>query len=201
MCPASSLAALHVKRPVPAPTVRLPCCFLRIAIWRARSYAGRTRRWFTVFWSRQRRFARARSSVGAARAFAHETLSEWGITDRLDDVRLCVSELATNAVLHGVPPGREFCLALTADGGSIRIEVRDSGGGCPQVVAGGAERCDGRGLLLVQAVSDDFGVVEHVPGKTVWATFKTGSTRRAGRGVAGTDPLAHPSDNPGHAAP
>jgi anti-sigma regulatory factor (Ser/Thr protein kinase) len=33
---------------------------------------------------------------------------EWGITDRHDDIRPCVSELATNAVLHGVPPGRQY---------------------------------------------------------------------------------------------
>ncbi|MYZ07174.1 hypothetical protein GT028_07275 [Streptomyces sp. SID2999] len=62
---------------------------------------------------RQRRFPRARRSVGAAREFAVETLLEWGCHDRQDDIRLCVSELATNAVLHGVPPGREFLLALT----------------------------------------------------------------------------------------
>ncbi|MGW5047635.1 ATP-binding protein [Streptomyces griseoluteus] len=122
---------------------------------------------------RQRRFPRARRSVGAAREFAVETLLEWGCCDRYEDIRLCVSELATNAVLHGVPPGREFLLALTGDGPAIRVEVRDSGGGMPVVGAGGLDECGGRGLLLVQALADDFGVTPHNPGKSVWTVFKT----------------------------
>ncbi|MFF9395713.1 ATP-binding protein [Streptomyces griseoluteus] len=122
---------------------------------------------------RQRRFPRARRSVGAAREFAVETLLEWGCHDRHEDIRLCVSELATNAVLHGVPPGRDFLLALTVADASVRIEVRDSGGGVPVVRAGGLEECDGGGLLLVQALADDFDMTPHNPGKSVWAVFKT----------------------------
>ncbi|WP_225101487.1 ATP-binding protein [Streptomyces sp. CoH27] len=125
--------------------------------------------------SRQRRFPRTLRSVRAARAFALDALTEWGRLDRHDDVRLCVSELATNAVLHGVPPGREFCLTLVADGPAIRVEVRDSGGGHPHVVQRGEEDCEGRGLLLVTALADDFGVVVHNPGKTVWAVFTSDS--------------------------
>ncbi|GHI07667.1 ATP-binding protein [Streptomyces cellostaticus] len=109
----------------------------------------------------------------AARAFALDTLTEWGYLDRHDDVRLCVSELATNAVLHGVPPGREFCLAVVGDGPLVRVEVRDSGGGRPEAVQGEPEACGGRGLRLVMTLADDFGVTVHNPGKTVWTVFKT----------------------------
>jgi anti-sigma regulatory factor (Ser/Thr protein kinase) len=100
-------------------------------------------------------------------------LTDWGYRDRHDDVRLCVSELATNALLHGVPPGREFCLALATDGPLVRIEVRDSGDGHPEAVQAGPESCGGRGIQLVMAVADDFGVTTHNPGKTVWAVLKT----------------------------
>ncbi|MET9729364.1 ATP-binding protein [Streptomyces sp. NPDC006458] len=127
--------------------------------------------------SRQRRFPRARSSVSAARAFALETLVAWGCADRLDEVRLCVSELATNAVLHGVPPGREFSLAFVADGPLIRVEVRDSGDGSAEVVQAKVDDIRGRGLLLVSALADDFGVTVHAPGKTVWAVFRTASAQ------------------------
>ncbi|MFI1762365.1 ATP-binding protein [Streptomyces sp. NPDC020800] len=123
--------------------------------------------------SRQRRFPRTRRSVRAARAFALDTLTEWGYLDRHDDVRLCVSELATNAVLHGVPPGREFCLAVVGDGPLVRVEVRDSGGGRPEAVQGSPEACGGRGLRPVMALADDFGVTVHNPGKTVWTVFKS----------------------------
>lgn len=37
----------------------------------------------------------------------------WEVGPRADDVLLCVSELSTNAVLHGVPPGHGFRLRLT----------------------------------------------------------------------------------------
>ncbi|MFF3937905.1 DUF6415 family natural product biosynthesis protein [Streptomyces phaeofaciens] len=131
--------------------------------------------------SRRHRFPRARSSVGAARAFALRTLTEWGYEDRHDDVRLCVSELATNALLHGVPPGREFGLELDADGALIRVAVRDSGGGCPELAQWSAEECRGRGLRLVVSLADDFGVTVHDPGKTVWAAFRFGSTAAVGR--------------------
>ena len=113
-----------------------------------------------------------RASVSAAREFVLTTLVEWNLDDRQDDIRLCVSELASNALLHGVPPGREFCVRLLLDGHLLRLEVRDSGNGRPTVRQPDHERCTGRGLFLVRELADDFGVIEHVPGKTVWASFK-----------------------------
>nr|WP_180218270.1 ATP-binding protein [Streptomyces albus] len=121
--------------------------------------------------SRQRSFPRRRVSVGAARDFATKTLAEWGLDELQEDLRLCVSELATNALLHGVPPGREFCVRLAMDGASVRLEVRDSGEGCPKVRSSGADEVTGRGLRLVRALADDWGVTEHVVGKTVWLRF------------------------------
>lgn len=127
---------------------------------------------FTVPLSRQQRFPRSRISVGAARAFVIGTATEWGVADRQDDIRLCVSELATNALLHGVPPGREFCVKLTTDGDLLRIEVRDSGDGYPEVRSPSVHESTGRGLRLVKELADDCGVVEHAVGKTVWLAFK-----------------------------
>ncbi|MGW1033338.1 DUF6415 family natural product biosynthesis protein [Streptomyces antibioticus] len=95
----------------------------------------------------------------------------------MEDIRLCVSELAANAVLHGVPPGREFSVEADADGPLLRIGVRDSGGGLPEVAQAGADVCTGRGLRLVVALADDFGVTAHRPGKTVWVAFKAGRPR------------------------
>lgn len=122
--------------------------------------------------SRQQRFPRSRISVGAARAFVVGTVTEWGIADRQDDIQLCVSELTTNALLHGVPPGREFCVRLSTDGELLRIEVRDSGDGRPEVRAPSEDDSTGRGLRLVNELADDYGVVGHAVGKTVWLAFK-----------------------------
>ncbi|MEW2418512.1 ATP-binding protein [Streptomyces sp. NPDC046866] len=99
------------------------------------------------------------------------TLHAWGVTSRLDDMSLCVSELATNALLHGVPPGRGYLLRLLRFDGAVRIEVHDSGGGRPRIESRDADAPGGRGLLLVAAVADRWGVGLRVPGKVVWCEF------------------------------
>ncbi|MFF5661578.1 ATP-binding protein [Streptomyces griseofuscus] len=117
-------------------------------------------------------YARARRSVPAARRFAEWSLSYWGLTDweRSADVLLCVSELATNAVVHGVPPGRGFLLRLCHEAALVRVEVHDSGTGVPAVAHPTLDE-GGRGLLLVSALSDKWGVGERSPGKIVWCDF------------------------------
>ncbi|MER6788279.1 ATP-binding protein [Streptomyces sp. NPDC000658] len=124
-------------------------------------------------WSRQRRFPRSRASVRAARVFVRQALADWDRLDRLDDVTLCVSELATNALLHGVPPGRQYCVTLTFDGSLLRLAVRDTGDHPAPARPPAEDACSGRGLQLAREVSDDLGVTEHVVGKTVWVVFKT----------------------------
>ncbi|MGW2491915.1 ATP-binding protein [Streptomyces sp. NPDC001606] len=116
-------------------------------------------------------YGRARRSVPAARRFTEWSLHYWGLSawERSGDVSLCVSELATNAVLHGVPPGRGFLLRLGCDGTVVRVEVHDSGPGTPVVEEEQDE--GGRGLLLVAALADKWGVGERRPGKAVWCEF------------------------------
>ncbi|MFJ7270769.1 ATP-binding protein [Streptomyces sp. NPDC099050] len=82
-----------------------------------------------------------------------------------------VAELAANAATHGRVAGRDFRLALLSGADSLRIEVTDTrGDGLPvlRVPAPGAD--SGRGLLLVEALADRWGVgLGPVPRKTVWA--------------------------------
>ncbi|MEU2423019.1 ATP-binding protein [Streptomyces sp. NPDC007851] len=138
-----------------------------------------------LLYPREQFYARERRSVPAARRFAAQSLRCWGLADwvRADDMSLCVSELATNALLHGVPPGRGFLLRLRYDGEAVRVEVHDSGQGLP-LTTGQADDADegGRGLLLVGALADKWGVAERALGKLVWAEFETSA--RAGVTVA-----------------
>ncbi|MER6152188.1 ATP-binding protein [Streptomyces hirsutus] len=60
---------------------------------------------------------------------------------------------------------------LVGDGPLVRIEVRDSGSGNPAVRDAAVDDCGGRGLRLVMALADDFGVTPHRPGKSVWTVF------------------------------
>ncbi|GAA2975534.1 hypothetical protein Sfulv_26130 [Streptomyces fulvorobeus] len=120
---------------------------------------------------RERFYRRDRRSVAAAREFAGTAATDWGFGARQDDVVLCVSELATNALVHGVPPGRGYQvrLLLRAEGRVLRVEVHDSGGGEPEVREPEGE--SGRGLLLVSEIADRWGVGGRDPGKVVWCEF------------------------------
>ncbi|WP_328721278.1 ATP-binding protein [Streptomyces sp. NBC_00247] len=118
---------------------------------------------FTLQLSATRRGARL------ARLLATEQLRAWGLTP--DTAALVVAELAANAVVHGYVQGRDFRLGLTLSDDTLRIEVIDTRGErLPRVRASGAESESGRGLVLVEALAERWGV-EHgpFPRKTVWA--------------------------------
>ncbi|MFC5168990.1 ATP-binding protein [Streptomyces mutomycini] len=124
-------------------------------------------------------YRRERRSVPLARQFVREALLDWACEVDLDGVLLCVSELATNALVHGVPPGRGFRLQVTW-GSVLRIEVHDSGDGEIRKPAPVPEAEGGRGLVLVGALADAWGVGERDPGKTVWCEFAASARRFAG---------------------
>ncbi|MEI7034878.1 ATP-binding protein [Streptomyces pratensis] len=109
------------------------------------------------------------------RRFVRKALVEWACEERADDVLLCVTELATNALRHGVPPGRGFRVHIYLERieKAIRVELHDSGDGEVRAADGppGAEDEGGRGLLLVAALADAWGVEERSPGKIVWCEF------------------------------
>ncbi|MEO3852972.1 ATP-binding protein [Streptomyces sp. B8F3] len=126
----------------------------------------------------QRFFEARPESVGQARSFTTEALIGWGLPDRAEDIQLCVSELATNALVHGTTPGHGFLIKLDADEEAVRMEVHDSRRQHPEARQATAMDTSGRGLILVNALADGWGVEERTPfGKIVWSCFKaTGGT-------------------------
>jgi anti-sigma regulatory factor (Ser/Thr protein kinase) len=130
--------------------------------------------------TREQFFDRRLESVPAARGFTARVLAIWGVQEHLEEVLLCVSELTTNALRHGVPPGRGFLVRLVVLDGVLRVEVHDSGDGRPEVChPSGEEEC-GRGLMLVGEVADKWGVGESWPGKNVWCDFTIVSLNKRG---------------------
>ncbi|MCX5398838.1 ATP-binding protein [Streptomyces sp. NBC_00102] len=134
-------------------------------------------------------FWRRRDSVAAVREFVRRAAQEWGLGERVGDVVLCASELATNAVLHGVPAGRGYLVRVERLGGAagLRIEVHDSGDGRESVRAAAGEPAptedepgeeSGRGLIIVDALADRWGAAVRNPGKIVWCEFAEGVPRR-----------------------
>ncbi|MFJ4011248.1 ATP-binding protein [Streptomyces sp. NPDC090026] len=126
----------------------------------------------------QRFFDARPESVGQARSFTSEALADWGLPDRAGDVRLCVSELATNALVHGTARGHGFLVKLDADEDVVRLEVHDSRRQHPEARQAAGTDTSGRGLILVNALADGWGVEDRTPvGKIVWSCFKaTGGT-------------------------
>ncbi|QKW54378.1 ATP-binding protein [Streptomyces buecherae] len=111
-------------------------------------------------------------SVLRARKRAAWLVAEWGLPDLADDVALVVSELASNAVLHGALRGRLFRVQLTLTEAVLRIAVSDpKGERLPRTRQPGPEDKFGRGLLIVDALAARWGVRERTIGKDVWAEF------------------------------
>lgn len=121
-------------------------------------------------------------SVADARRFTVETLRDWSLADLQDDAVLVVSELTTNALLHGSEP-TELRLASGSDG--LRVEVHDGSRLQPRTHHFGLTSTTGRGLRLVAAVASDWGTEASADGKKVWCTL----TRDAAAANTGTLPF------------
>jgi len=115
---------------------------------------------------RQRRLHLAAdpASIRAARQALLRACADWGVA-RVAEAELVVSELVTNALLHG---RGDVGLRLHTDGGGLRIEVEDGSPGPPQVAQGRAPGHGGYGLRIVQRLSS-WGWYPTRIGKVVWA--------------------------------
>ncbi|MGI5376299.1 ATP-binding protein [Streptomyces sp. CA-251387] len=104
-----------------------------------------------------------------ARLLATEQLRSWGLP--LDPAAHVVAELAANAVTHGRIPGRDFLLLLYVVGDTVRIEVTDTRADrLPHPERPTPDAESGRGLAIVEALADRWGVAPGLPPrKTVWA--------------------------------
>lgn len=108
-------------------------------------------------------------SATAAREWARLTGCQEHALALLDDALLLISELVTNAVLHGGPP---IVLAIECDGGVLRVRVRDGSSAVPLPREAGPDAEGGRGMSLVDLMTNTWGVLpvadEHGIGKQVW---------------------------------
>ncbi|WKX74508.1 ATP-binding protein [Streptomyces sp. XD-27] len=112
------------------------------------------------------------SSVAEARGLVLVRLRDWGIGEEVrENAVLVVSELVTNAVRHTTTASVRCELRL-ADA-RLRVEVADQGGARtePRTRPVSADQEGGRGLMLVEALAESWGVRPHESGqgRTVWA--------------------------------
>jgi anti-sigma regulatory factor (Ser/Thr protein kinase) len=117
------------------------------------------------------------TAPACTRAWTRAILAEWQLSGLQDVSELIVSELASNALAacrrEHIPC---FWLTLTLVNDELAILVRDFCAGIPQAREAGEDDEDGRGLQLVEAMSDRSGwypARDGLPGKVVYAVLPT----------------------------
>ncbi|MFF7115508.1 ATP-binding protein [Streptomyces albogriseolus] len=112
-----------------------------------------------------------REAISRVRRQLRARLEEDGLGGVADDVVLICTELVTNAVLHGClgfPPGITVQVTVVWSDVQLRLGVRDPSCVRPTERESSASRTSGRGLRLVDELSDRWGVDLSGSGKTVW---------------------------------
>lgn len=121
-------------------------------------------------------------SIATARNVARATLDGWAMEKFIDDVTAVASELVANALRHGVtePPQKlvphPVVLSLLRRGPEVVCAVFDPGAGVPRKRMTDPFAESGRGLHIVDSLSDAWGWSTPGPyGKAVWASFSDGT--------------------------
>jgi len=108
-------------------------------------------------------------SASLARDFVRGHLLRHGLPSMVDTLRLAASELATNAMVHAQTP---FTVHLSRTDHRVLLVVEDDSAKAPVPVASQALDDGGRGLAILAAISQGWGVTAAEGGaKSVWASF------------------------------
>jgi anti-sigma regulatory factor (Ser/Thr protein kinase) len=117
------------------------------------------------------------SSIHSVRAFTVGTLLAWGLKELIDNMELVVSELATNALRHGMRLAephsqRPVHMSLVRRGPLVTSAFTDPGSSVPVLRYPGPLDTGGLGLHIVESLSHRWGWSALAPhGKIVWAVL------------------------------
>jgi anti-sigma regulatory factor (Ser/Thr protein kinase) len=119
-----------------------------------------------------------------APALARTSVRAWlaaeGLEEFQEPVLVVVSELVTNAVVHA---RTELAVSFAADERGFEVGVSDHDRRWPRLSRQltGVTHSDGnlmdggRGLVIVDALADEWGTTPTIDGKRVWARWSAGS--------------------------
>jgi anti-sigma regulatory factor (Ser/Thr protein kinase) len=116
----------------------------------------------------------APASVAVARQRLTDDLSAAGVFGTaVGDAALVVSELLSNSIKHAWPlPGSKVQVAWMVEQGSVQVAVSDGGGPTrPREAHPSRSALGGRGLGIVDELSQDWGIRADGNGQTVWAVL------------------------------
>jgi serine phosphatase RsbU (regulator of sigma subunit)/anti-sigma regulatory factor (Ser/Thr protein kinase) len=110
-------------------------------------------------------------ALTGARHMIRAAVRAWGARERADEIELVADELITNALMHTEGAAIVTLRALTGSERRLRVEVEDSSSALPRRREAGEAGVSGRGLLLVDLLTDVWGVEARGGGKCVWCEF------------------------------
>ncbi|MFI9825445.1 ATP-binding protein [Streptomyces sp. NPDC052013] len=112
--------------------------------------------------------------VAGLRRVVRLHLGLWGLHGIVDQAQLCVSELVSNVITH-VGSGTPATLAVSMNGVRLRIEVRDPDTrALPTLLEANVDSEGGRGMALVDALAERWGVELGRDHKITWCELATG---------------------------
>src|SRR5262249_37038127 len=153
--------------------------------------AGRARARSLGRMSPSRSFPRALGSVADARRYVVGQLP--GERDELvAAVEVMTSELATNAVVHA---GTPFVVTVSIRGTTVRVDVDDDGAGVPHGRDVAPTSTTGRGLHIVEQLSDSWGFQLQRSGKRVWFAVSRHEPPTSTAATPGSAPVGPTWDN------
>ena len=109
------------------------------------------------------------AAVSETRAEVRRTVSAWDVPVDPDVVALLTSELVTNAIRREDSPAVR--VAVKCSSGQLRVEVHDSSRDMPVPADAPADAENGRGLIIVAALADEWGFYPTRRGKAVYFTL------------------------------
>jgi anti-anti-sigma regulatory factor/anti-sigma regulatory factor (Ser/Thr protein kinase) len=110
------------------------------------------------------------AALSIARRLIREECLAWQLPELIDDAELIITELVSNAVVHGAAP---VALTFTLREHFLHMSVHDGSPVLPKRVLPDPDTgAGGRGLLLVDAVAAGWGTTPVADGKAVWATLR-----------------------------
>ncbi|MCX4772354.1 ATP-binding protein [Streptomyces sp. NBC_01260] len=113
------------------------------------------------------------AEVAGLRRVMRLHLRLWGLSDVAEAAELCVSELVANVIRH-VGEGTPSTLEVGMNGTHLRVALRDPDTrALPTLVHAGSDDESGRGMALLDAVSDRWGVILGASSKLVWCDLAT----------------------------
>jgi hypothetical protein len=123
----------------------------------------------TELYQRRVRLTREPAAAGEARSQVRAAVRDWKVPVDLDIALVLTSDLVTNAIMNG--DGATLTLAIRCSRGHLRIDVYDKSRFLPMGADEPATARAGYGLVLVAALSTEWGSFRTPAGKAMYFTL------------------------------